>query len=171
MTRQPGYTCAVCGEQHDELPTCFISPEPFYLGSIPDDERARRVEQSSDQCVVDGENFFILGNLDVAIRGVEEPLRWTLWTTLSEKNFRRATDLWETAGREQEPPYFGWLSTRIPGYPDTLSLKTVVHTQPVGVRPLVEVLEQDHELFRDQRDGVSLDRAWALIHAALHGAA
>src|SRR5262245_17936552 len=123
-----GYTCATCGVWHDERPTCFGAASPAVIARIPDDERRSRVEQSSDQCVLDGEHFFILGNLDLSVEGASEPLRWTVWTTLSPSNFRRASELWTTVGRESEPAYFGWLSNQIPGYGSTINLKTLVHT-------------------------------------------
>jgi hypothetical protein len=98
-----------------------------------------------------------------------EVFRWSLWSSLSQKNFERATDLWETPGRETEPPYFGWLNTAIPGYPSTLSLKLLVHTQPVGVRPLIEVVEQDHPLYEEQARGISWERANLLSRTAMAG--
>ena len=65
---------------------------------------------------------------------------WGVWVSLSRDSFTRALSLWTTAGREREQPYFGWLSTELPLYqPSTLSLKTRVHTQAVGQRPLVEL--------------------------------
>jgi hypothetical protein len=163
----PEYTCSTCGAHHDEVPLCFIARAPVYVATIAPEERSDRVSLSSDQCVIDGKHFFILGNLDLRIHGVDSPFRWSLWSSLSEKNFERAHELWSTPGRENEPGYFGWLSTSVPGYENTVSLKVGVHTQPVGIRPRIEVLEQDHSLYRDYVDGISWDRACALSHAAL----
>jgi len=161
-----GFDCVVCGAHHEELPLCFISPAPVQALSVAPEERARRVDLVTDQCVIDGEHFFILGNLDVPIVGREACVRWSVWSSLSRKRFERASALWTTEGREAEPPAFGWLSSEIPGFPDTLNLKLLVHTNPVGVRPRLEVLEQDHPLFRAQAEGVSWERACELSHAA-----
>jgi hypothetical protein len=161
-----GFTCSVCGAHHEEMPLCFISPEPLHIAPLGKRERAARVLLSSDQCVVDGKHFFILGNLDVPILGRSETLRWTVWSTLSKTNFERALSLWETAGRESEPPYFGWLSSAIPGYEHTINLKLYVRTQPVGIRPLLEVMEQDHPLYRDCAGGITWEKACELSHAA-----
>jgi hypothetical protein len=161
------FTCASCGQYHDELPLCFLAPAPAQVAVVAEAERARRVLLSSDQCIIDEEYFFILGNLDLPIVDREEMFRWSVWSSLSRKNFERASDLWETAGRESEPPYFGWLSTAIPGYERTVGLKVVVHTKPVGTRPAIEVIEQDHLLYRDFVDGISWARACELSHAAL----
>jgi hypothetical protein len=164
-----GYTCRTCGAWHDERPQCFGAELPDVVAALSPEELESRVERSSDQCVLDGEHFFVLGNLDVPIHGSAEPLRWTVWTTLSAKNFERASDLWSTPGRESEEPYFGWLSNQIPGYPWSGSIKLQAHTQPVGVRPRLQVIEDGHPLSLEQERGIGAERADELIHAALHG--
>ena len=87
---------------------------------------------------------------------------------MSEKNFDRAHKLWKTAGRESEPPYFGWLSTALPGYPETLLLKTSVHTRAVGRRPFVELEPTDHPLAVEQRTGITWDRVQEIAELVLH---
>jgi len=75
------------------------------------------------------------------------------------REFQRTIDLWETEGREREPPYFGWLTSELPIYdPSTLSLRTHVHTQPVGTRPRIELEPTDHPLAIEQRQGISMSR-------------
>jgi hypothetical protein len=68
--------------------------------------------------------------------------------------------------RESEEPYFGWLSTAIPGYERTVGLKVNVLTQPLGTRPHIRLLAQEHPLYRDQIEGISWERACDLSHAA-----
>jgi hypothetical protein len=157
-----------CGVWHDERPTCFIMSLPEAVFQMPEAQRKKRVEAGSDQYILDGKHFFILGNLDVPVRDSEEALRWSVWSTLSEANFRRASELWEAAGRESEPPYSGWLSNQIPGYPSTINIKALVQTRPVGVRPQIKVLEEGHPLAIDQETGISAERLDELIHAASH---
>jgi len=162
------YRCVTCGVWHDERPTCFIMPLPDAVFGVPEAQRRKRVEAGSDQCILDGKHFFILGNLDIPVRGSEEPLRWSVWSTLSEANFQRASELWEAVGRESEPPYSGWLSNQIPGYTPTINIKALVYTQPVGVRPQIKVVEQGHPLTFDQESGISAERLDELVHAASH---
>jgi hypothetical protein len=77
--------------------------------------------------------------------------------------------LWTTPGREGEPPSFGWLSTELPLYQtSTLELKTHVHMQRVGQRPLVEVEPTDHPLDVEQRTGITLARVQEIAEALLH---
>ena len=82
---------------------------------------------------------------------------------------KRACKLWEKPGRETEPPYFGWLSTALPGYPSTLNLKTNVHTRQVGRRPRVELEPTDHPLAVEQRQGITLSRVQEIAEIVLHG--
>jgi hypothetical protein len=165
-----GYQCHCCGAWHDERRTAFGLRMPAVVASLTDDERATRATLGSDQCVLDDEHFFILGNLELPVRDSTEVITWTVWSTLSEMNFERSSDLWHTEGRESEPPYFGWLSNSVPGYPDSLNIKVLVHTQPVGSRPKLEVIDESHRLYRDQREGIAAAWADELIHAALFGA-
>lgn len=162
-----GYICAACGNFHSERPTCWKFDLPAAVAALSEAERKQRVDVSSDQCILDGEHFFILGNLDVPIQDSGETLTWSVWSTLSKKNFDRASERWVTPGRESEPPYFGWLSNQIPGYPDSVNIKAFVHTQPVGIRPRIEVIEENHPLREEQRVGISTARADAIIHAAM----
>ncbi len=75
---------------------------------------------------------------------------------------------WEDPSREQEPPYFGWLVTELPVYPEsTLLLKTHVRTRAVGVRPLIELEPTDHPLAVEQREGITAERVRAFADLLL----
>jgi hypothetical protein len=163
-----GYRCRVCGEFHTELPLHYGAAAPAVYYSIPEPERAERAVLSSDMCVIDDEHFFIVGNIDIPIVGHTEHFSWDVWVSLSRANFTRAYKLWTKPGRESEPPYFGWLSTQLPGYPDTLSLKTHVHTRAVGRRPFVELEPTDHPLAVEQRTGITWERVQELAELVQH---
>jgi hypothetical protein len=68
------------------------------------------------------------------------------------------TEHWDDPDRLRFGPYFGWLSTAIPEYPDTMYLKTIVHQRAVGERPSVELEATDHPLAVDQRNRISRER-------------
>jgi hypothetical protein len=124
-----------------------------------------------EQCVIRAEHFFVRGRLVIPVTGAAPGTEfdWGVWVSLSRDNFTRAVSLWTTAGREREQPCFGWLSTELPLYqPSTLSLKTRVHTQPVGQRPLIELEPTDHPLSVEQRTGITLTRVQEIAEALLH---
>ncbi|MGL4463237.1 MAG: DUF2199 domain-containing protein [Planctomycetia bacterium] len=161
--------CAICNEVHDELPMHYVAPAPSMWFTIPEAERERRCLLSSDQCVIDDQNYFIVGNLELPVVGSEEWFSWDVWVSLSERNFARTREQWDQAGRESEPPYFGWVSTTVPGYPATLNLKSMVHTREVGRRPWVELEPTDHPLAVEQRQGITLARIQEIAERLLHG--
>ena len=165
-----GYNCSTCGEFHLGLPFSYGSPAPALWFDIPEDERPDRTLLSSDQCVIDNEHFFVLGNLEIPVIDAEEALfSWNVWVSLSENNFNRISELWESEGREIEPPYFGWLSTMLPSYPETtLLLKTNVHTRALGQRPFIELEPTEHQLAVEQKQGLTLKRVQEIAEFALH---
>lgn len=165
-----GYNCSTCGAFHSGLPFSYGSPAPAPYFDIPEAERESRTLLSSDQCIIDNEHFFVLGRLEIAVPDGEESLfSWNVWVSLSKENFERMSQLWETEGRENEPPYFGWLSTKLPCYDDdTFLLKTNVHTRPVGERPYVELEPTDHPLAIEQRNGITVKRVQEIAECVSH---
>jgi hypothetical protein len=134
----------------------FEAPASWW--GLPEDERKSRSELSSDQCIIDGNDYFLKGLIEIPVIDTADRFNWTVWVSVSEASFQRASRLWREAGRETEPPFFAWLNTALPMYRDTINLKTMVHTRPVGRRPLIELEPTDHPLAVDQRDGVTLSR-------------
>jgi hypothetical protein len=118
--------------------------------------------------MVDKEHFFVLGQVRLPIHESDEFFIWLVWVSLSQANFQRMSDLWETEGRENEPPYFGWLQTILPYEPSTINLKTMVHTSPVGERPWIELEPTNHPLALEQQRGITLARAQEIAQTLLH---
>lgn len=163
-----GFSCRTCGQWHPELPLCFGPDAPDLVYTIPEEERAQRVELTSDQCAVDEKYFFIRGRLCLPIIDGPESFVWLAWVSLSEASFLRTCELWDTEGRETEPACFGWLQNDLPYASPTLNLKTQVVTQPVGERPLIEIFDSDHELEQQQRHGVKLQEVQRMVEGLLH---
>lgn len=163
------WTCSQCGQMHDELPLSFGAEAPDLYFSIPEGERGRRAVLTSDLCVIDKQHFFIKGRVRVPIHGADDQFEWLVWTTLSQQHFERVVSLWETPGRESEPPYFGWFSTQLPLYPPTLNLHATVQTMPVGERPTIIIRDEEHPLAQEQQHGISLTRAQEIAEHLLHG--
>lgn len=164
-----GFHCRTCGEFHSELPLCLGLDAPAFWYSIPEQERSTRTLLSSDQCIIDDEHFFVRGRIIIPINGTSDSFIWLVWVSLSKQSFVRASELWETEGRESEPPYFGWLQSALPYDVSTLSLKTNVHTMPLGERPLIEVEPSSHQLALEQASGISIERVQEIVERAFHG--
>ena len=169
-TVESGYICRRCGEYHKGLPLSYEAAAPAQWYTIPEKERMHRCVLSSDQCIIDDEHFFIVGNIDIPIVETDKVFSWSVWGSLSQANFERASELWHIPGRESEPPYFGWLCTELLPYPiTTLHLKTNVHTRLVGVRPYIELEVTDHPLAVEQREGITRERVQKIAEIVLHG--
>jgi len=163
------YACQRCGGRHRGLPMSHGTDAPAYWDPSLAGDESSALEQ--EHCIIKDEHFFVRGRLVIpvtdAVAGTESD--WGVWVSLSRGNFTRALSLWTTPGREREQPYFGWMSTELPLYqPSTLSLKTRVHTQAVGQRPLIELEPTDHPLAVEQRTGITLARVQEIAETLLH---
>ncbi|MGH3389065.1 MAG: DUF2199 domain-containing protein [Actinomadura sp.] len=168
MSGDLGYTCSSCGRHHSELPLSFAAPAPdYWTPDLVDDPHS---ELSSDQCVIKGQAFFVHGLIEIPVTDSGQVFTWGVWISLSGESFARTSQLWNTSGREAEPPYFGWLSTELPIYsPTTINLKTNLHTRPLGGRPAVELEPTTHPLAVEQRDGITRARVQQIAETLLHG--
>ena len=168
MTEPETYRCDVCGQIHEGPPLSYGFGAPFAYYQISKWWRWYRCFLTTDTCRIDEKHYFILGNIRIPIVGSEKSFSWTAWVSLSKENFQRALELWETPDREKEKAYFGWLSSSIPGYPETINLKTQVYTQPVGIRPEIVLEPTEHPLALEQQNGVSWERVKAIASIANH---
>lgn len=167
MTFDFEFRCQICGKPHNGMPT-FGWDYPINVLDVPLEERDKRVDLSSDDCVIDGRWFFIRGCIEIPVIGLEEPFIWGTWVSISEKNYERYIDLYEAKGREIEPSFFGWLNHTPPGYPFQEIYKTMVHLRPYPTRPLIELEPTDHPLAVEQRNGVTVERLKAIVETILH---
>jgi hypothetical protein len=139
----------------------FQWPDPYF--DVPESERSDRIWGSPDACVIDDEDFFIRGVILIPIRDTEEQLGLGVWVSQKRENFETYMNNYDTP---KIGPFFGWLSNRLKFYErDTWALKTMAHFQGNGKRPLIELEPCDHPLFTDYSNGLTLDRAWALVHS------
>jgi hypothetical protein len=162
------FTCASCGETHQGLPLTYAAPAPDYWYTLAEAERDSRTILGEEQCEVDDQFFFVRGQIHIPVHDSDDHFECGVWVSLSRTSYERMVELWDQPGREDEPPYFGWLQTSLPYEPATLNLKTMVHTRPVGLRPLIELEPTDHPLAVEQREGITLARVQEIAGQMLH---
>ena len=162
-----GFLCHTCGVWHEGVPLDFGIDLPDI--AVPDEEFDQRVWADGDFCVVDGREYFIRGCLQIPVRDGPGPLVYGVWTSLSEKSYRRAREL--AAGAPMavdEPAWFGWVANALSGYPETLLLKSLVHPRPWGLRPTIQLEPTDHPLAVEQREGITAERLVEIVQRLLH---
>jgi hypothetical protein len=157
------YHCKTCGQVHTELPHIGDDRPAYYYG-IPEAERERRVKLTGDTCVIDDEDYFIRGVIEIPVHGHPHEFGWGVWVTLKKENFEKYQANFDTP---DIGPFFGWLSTEIDWYKPhtTINLKTMAHFRGEGLRPMIKLEPaSDHPLAVDQRNGITLEKAWEIVH-------
>lgn len=157
------FYCKDCEKEHEGLPDLGADAPDAYLG-LSEEEQKERADLTPDRCTIeheDGEtDYFIRGVVYIPVHGEEEPWGIGVWVSQSEKNFERYLE-----DEDDMEPTFGWLATRLGFYEqDTLSLKTRAHFRGDRMRPSIELEPTDHPFAVHQREGISLDEAWKIIH-------
>jgi hypothetical protein len=93
------------------------------------------------------------------VHGQEEPFGIGAWVSQSRENFERY------ATTEDMAPTFGWLVNRMAHYEEsTLLLTTRVHFRAGNQRPTIELEPTAHPLAVEQRNGITIERAWQIVH-------
>lgn len=90
---------------------------------------------------------------------------------MSETNMKLAAKHWDDPRRVHLDPMFGWLDSWLsPFSQPTVNLAVNVHMRAPGIVPLIELdPTSDHQLAREQREGISLHRVAELNRMLLEG--
>lgn len=159
------FTCAVCGATHEgETRDIRMSlPEPvFALGAA---ERGQRAEVGDDSAILrdpGGDRFFVRSLLELPIEGEEGYFGYGTWIEVTREAFEALDELWHDVEGWRSQPFAGTLANELTPYEGTEGLGVAIRLREVSLLPLVELDEDDHELVRDQRDGISPHRAHEL---------
>jgi hypothetical protein len=157
---QTGFSCTTCGQTHRGLFDLAIDSPAQWEGTLDPEPNAASIDRvnvlSNDFCIIEGRDFFVRCVLLLPIRGSDENFGYGVWSSLSATNFALYRD---TFNEDQGHlgPWFGWFSTRLKGYPDTLGLECQVQPQN-GQRPLIALEPTEHPLSVEQQKGITLDR-------------
>ncbi len=153
------FKCNCCGKIYDEIPLTFGNEFPASYYSIPNNEIRTRVNYEKSLCVIDEKYFFHRVRLSIPIVDYPENLNFDIWTTISEDNFIKRNMDWNNPERIHNEPYFGWLENEIPMYSDTFHLETISNESEVGEIPNMQIIDENHTLFTDQRNGITFEKA------------
>jgi hypothetical protein len=175
------WKCGTCDEWHTGPYLDFGYDAPEYW--CDEHEKARRSAAraqtgtaqgpdsflNEDLCVIEHRGYFVRGVIHLPIIGTAETFRWGVWGSLSKKNFETLVRMNDDPKRSGLPPMFSWLSNRIVGYPDTLSLKMYAHIQPTKDRPHFEIEPADHPLAQEFHHGISPERVREIMLGRVSG--
>ena len=156
------YKCTKCGEEHEDFPAlAFPSPAP-YLG-LTNAEKLTIAELSSDFCTIDyGDqtDLFVRVVLLQKLKDSCQNLEYGVWVSLSEESYQDYKENFNNP--DYQAKYFGWFCSQIPGYEDTMNLKTTVVTQNGKMRPIIEIQEDndlENSFVKDYFEGITEQEA------------
>jgi hypothetical protein len=161
------FTCPSCGKIHSGMPA-FSAAAPLSYYAVPEMDRGTRCKLGTDDCVIDGDSYFVRGCIEIPVHGENEPFSWGVWVSLSESSYKQWSEHYHSEKRSHIGPFFGWLDAWLKFYPETVNLKTRVHLRDGGIRPYIELEPTDHPLAVEQREGISVARVAELYTKIVH---
>jgi hypothetical protein len=175
------WKCGTCSEWHTGPCLDFGVDSPYYwsadhekasktLNLLPSwSKKRKKTFLDENYCAIEDRDFFVRGLIHLPIIGAAETFRWGVWGSLSRENFNTLLELDSKEERVDVPHMFSWLSTKIPEYPDTLSLKMYAHIQEPGMRPYFSLELTDHPLSQEYHKGISPQRVKEIMFGRLGG--
>ncbi len=161
------WTCSCCGKQFNTLPLDWSFDHPYPWFTIPEEERSKRCKIDGDICMIDEDEIYIRGCLEIPVIDHDDKFVWGVWCSVSKESFARIQELQGAPVIENEPPRFGWLCNKIAIYPEeTMSLKTHIHLRGGGKRPMIELEPTEHPLAIEQRQGITIERVLEIAAAS-----
>jgi hypothetical protein len=144
-------------------------PDPWTSHRTParNAEVTRGTDILTEDFCISERSFFVRTVLPIPLIGSDETFAYGVWSTLSEKNFWKYVETFDSGQQDDLGPWFGWFAHRLKGYPDTANLRCQVHPRSGGQRPRLELEPTDHPLSLESRAGISFERLLDIY--ALHG--
>jgi hypothetical protein len=167
------WQCASCEETHIGLFDLGCTRPDFWQDS--QEPLANSAISGATHCLTP--DFCVLNNEHYVIRcvirlplvgGQAEYFAFGLWSSLSRKNFDKYVSTFDSGEQDGLGPWFGWVSNRLRGYPDTLNLKCRVHPVPGRQRPWLELEATEHPLALESVRGVTYERLLGIYAANGH---
>src|SRR6266404_3676688 len=158
------FVCPICGESHPGLPTDSAFTLPDVVWAIAPSERAAHARWTSDLCQM-GDAYFIRCLLAIPFTDQSGFYGWGVWVGVEWSVFRRYLELYDKDAT-REPAEDGHLANELPTYGPTLGLPVRLQFQSSTSRPTVHFAQdQDHQLAREARDGISGERYHEILDA------
>ncbi|KUJ50153.1 DUF2199 domain-containing protein [Chryseobacterium sp. JAH] len=164
--KETQFKCLCCGKVYDKPPLTFGSDFPSFYDSIPKNEIAERVEYQKSLCIID-HHFFHRVRLEIPIINYFENLNFDIWVSISEENFIQRNEHWNNKDRIHFESYFGYLQNEIPAYENTFNLHTISTENAPGFIPNAQIIDIKHQLYIDQQNGISVERAINIAQSIL----
>jgi hypothetical protein len=163
------FTCSICGETHEGLPTDRAFALPDVVWDIPEAERAERAKFDSDLCRF-GERHFIRCVLRDPFAEAEGEFTWGVWAEVERSVFRRYLEIYSEDG-SSEPLHRGTLANSLPPYERSAGSAVLVQFGTATQRPSLSLGADDGStLAQEQRHGIDNARYHQILDVIEGGA-
>lgn len=159
-------TCPCCGKAGATLLSlAYDRPDPL-PNDAPKHENWLLLQEdgdilTEDFCRMDTYRF-VRCVLEIPLLGTTEHLVLGVWGTLSQTNFERYADTFDTGDQAALGNMSSWLSNAVPPG-STLPVAMTMVPRNERQRPQLMYADEEHPLFVAQRDGLSFDALTDLL--------
>jgi len=84
-----GFRCGGWGKWHNGLPMSWAIAAPIYGNPTDGAIKTGASSLTEDLCVIQGEHFFVKGDLEIPVMDRNAVFAFSLWTSLRRENFER----------------------------------------------------------------------------------
>jgi hypothetical protein len=144
------------------LPDEFGHRRPLDYFRVLESERAVRIKESDDLCVIDEKLFLVRAHLPIMVIDDPVPFGWGLWAQVSETDFRRYVSLWDVDG-SKEPPMAGLLSAEFKQYMPLYRHPVDLFLGRADKRPRIRLRPSSNRMYREQEEGITAARRYELF--------
>lgn len=144
------FTCSICGQAHEGLPTDYAYRLPDDVCALPEQEREARAQWSSDLCQLDN-RYFIRCILFVPFTERPGEFGWGVWAEVPEAVFQRYLHVYEHDAIG-EPEATGVLANKVPAYPQIIGAPVLIQFRGSAERPTLRFPPDAGHVFAHEQD-------------------
>ena len=148
--------CACCGKDIGEFTLDKSFQMPDEIWALDDEEREREVKIDVDKCIFKG-RCFLRGVAYFPINKTDDAFGWGIWVEVEKNNFIDYLKKYSN-DNSNEPIFIGKISNEISKQEITLGTEVKVQLGNETQRPTFEVLDENTQLYKDQKMGISLEK-------------
>jgi len=151
--------CSCCDKMlpANQMELTFGLPDEIF--SLSKKDREERTEGCTDLYILDDNRFFVRGLLPLPIKNQNDYCLGA-WAEISEKDFERIEDLWDTDVGADEPRIKATLSNSMPYTLSNGLTELEIQLQDSKSRPLFYVTSTSCTLYEEQSKGITAHRAY-----------
>ena len=150
------YQCEICGKKHDVY-YGISSSEPDCMHGLSEEEKDKRVEQNREKMLLIDKSFFMIkGTIFIEIKDIFEWFRCEVWASIEVNYYLEKLKEYENGVTDK--PIYGKLENDVFFYENAKGAKVDVIFPTEGDEVTFEVLEENHPMTIDQKNGISKEQ-------------